>query len=67
MAIETRTRLILATPVEFIRHMTRLIFSNRKDERDTSTTIPPLVSRAKSITTRSGFVTEEYTVEKADG
>jgi len=49
-------RFVLPTPTEFIRHISRILLLNQKNDRDTETVMLPVVTRAKTLTEREGII-----------
>jgi len=59
--------LVLATPVEFIRHMANVILQNAKGERETTVDIPPIITRAKQLEKRRGLFLDISDKEDTSG
>ena len=54
------TKYVLPNPVEFLRHIHQVIFLNHKTETDTESTLDPIVTRAKNLTTKKGVIATTY-------
>ena len=67
MAKILNTKIVLPTPTEFIRYVSRILLFNQRAGRDTDTKLAPLVTRAKSLTSRSGLLLETSEKELGNG
>lgn len=56
MAIQITKKIVLPTPTEFLRYIASALLSNQKDQRDTTTTVAPRVSRALALVNRQGLI-----------
>jgi len=56
MATTSEKTLILLNPTDFVRHVSNVILLNQKEDRDTDSQLPAIVSRAKNIAGRSGLL-----------
>lgn len=58
---ETNTqKLVLLNPTEFVRHVSEVVLLNQRAGRETKTTLPAIVSRAKLISERKGFLLADF-------
>lgn len=60
MAETTTQKIVLLNPTDFVRHVSDVILLNQKAERETTSTLPSIVSRAKSIANRTGFMLADF-------
>ena len=56
MAVTSEEQLVLLNPTDFIRHVSNVILLNQKEDRETNSELPAIVSRAKNITGRKGLL-----------
>jgi len=49
-------KLVLPTGPDFIRHISTVMLLNTQAGIDTETELPPLVSRAKTLVNKDGFI-----------
>ena len=60
----TIKKIILSTPIEFIRHIHTVLLRNTRAERDTDMSMISIVTRAKNLIEKKGFIVS--TSEKED-
>jgi hypothetical protein len=65
MALLFTKKIILPTPTEFVRWISRAMLLNQKGQRDTSLTMAPRVTRAKSLVEKTGVLIADE--QKDDG
>jgi hypothetical protein len=61
------TNIVLPTPVEFLRWITRTELDNQKALKDTSVTVLPIVSKAQSLTSKQGLIITTYVKDTGNG
>jgi hypothetical protein len=63
MATTSDQKLVLLNPTDFVRHVSTVIMLNQREDRDTSSELPSIVSRAKNISDRRGLLIAKFEKE----
>jgi len=63
MATTTDKKLVLLNPTDFVRHVSNVIMLNQREDRDTKSELPSIVTRAKNIAGRKSLLIAEFVKE----
>jgi len=66
MAVKTY-KLVLPTGPDFIRHISNVLMLSTRAEVDTDANLPSLVTRAKTLVNKEGFILSVFETGGSDG